>query len=283
MNATLSHLPQDKQQELERVTQLIVEVIRPEKVILYGSYATGEWQEDRYSEKHLVYGFDSDYDLLVITKPGDRRKDYEITSQITNLTRYRAPINVITHDITYLNEKLTLGQYFFMEIIQQGILLYDAGKVALSEPKILTAEERKVLAQQDFDKWFLSAKEFLEGAIFYLDRRQYNISVFQLHQAAERIYNSITLVFTGYKHKTHNLSKLRSSTRKYSKELNDVFNFSSEEDEYLFSLLQKGYIDARYNDDFIIHESELKLLISKVESQMNISKELCKTKIESFN
>src|SRR5947209_4179467 len=125
MQTSLSHLPESKQQELQRVTQLIVETIAPDKIILYGSYATGEWQEDRYTDKHLVYVFDSDYDILVITRSGERRKDYEISSQITNLARYRVPVNVITHDIDYINDKISVGQYFFTEIIKQGILLFD--------------------------------------------------------------------------------------------------------------------------------------------------------------
>ena len=282
MKTSLTHLPESKQQELHRVTQLIVETIAPEKIILYGSYATGEWQEDRYAEKHLVYGYDSDYDLLVVTKAGDRRKDYEITSQITNFARYRAPVNVITHDIDYINNKLSIGQYFFTEIVQQGVLLYDAGNVQFAEPRQLSSAEKKAIAQQDYIKWFQSANEFLKGSKFFRDEESLKISVFILHQAAERFYDTILLVFTGYKPKTHNLEKLRNLSKPYSLKLYSLFPKQTKDEEHLFSLLQKGYIDARYNDSYTITEPELISLIERVEQMKNIVKEVCEEQINAI-
>jgi HEPN domain-containing protein/predicted nucleotidyltransferase len=280
MKTSLSHLPSNKQQELQRVTQLIVETIAPEKIILYGSYATGEWQEDRYTEKHLVYAFDSDYDILVITKSGDMRKDYEITSQITNLARYRVPVNVITHDIDYINEKLSIGQYFFTEIIQQGIVLYDAGTASFIKPKELSAEEKKFIAQQDFDKWFSSALTFLQSAMHAKETLQaYKESVFLLHQSSERAYNTVLLVFTGYKPKTHNLDKLRGLTKKFSSDLYSVFPCNTKLEKNLFSLLQKGYIDARYNEDYSITEEELEALIGRVKQLIQITKDIASTQL----
>ncbi|GAA4736890.1 nucleotidyltransferase domain-containing protein [Flavisolibacter ginsenosidimutans] len=57
MKKSLAHLPESKQQELQRITQLIVETVNPEKIILFGSYATGNWVEDRYTEGHITYGY----------------------------------------------------------------------------------------------------------------------------------------------------------------------------------------------------------------------------------
>jgi uncharacterized protein len=282
MKTSISHLPESKQQELQRVTQLIVETVAPEKIILYGSYATGAWQEDRYAEKHLVYGFDSDYDILVITKTGDRRKDYEISSQLTNRSRYRVPINVITHDMEYINKQLAVGQYFFTEIIKQGILLFDARNEAFSQSKELSSAERKAVAKRDFDKWLTSARTFLKGAKFYLSEKDFKNSVFELHQAAERTYNTVMLVFTGYKPKTHNLDKLRNYTKKFSESLIGVFPLTTKEEEHLFDLLQKGYIDARYSDDYLIKEEELNTLISRVSELQNVTEKICQSKIDSF-
>jgi HEPN domain-containing protein/predicted nucleotidyltransferase len=259
-----------------------VETVQPEKVILYGSYATGQWQEDRYSEKQVVYSFDSDYDILVITKSGERRKDYEISSQITNLARYRVPLNVITHDIDYINEKLSVGQYFFTEIINQGVVLYDSGNTTFSEPKQLSNKEQQAIAKQEFDKWYGSATEFLEGAKFSYQRNNLKVSVFILHQAAERYFDTMLLVFTGYKPKTHNLDKLRTLTKKYSIELFALFSSDNREDERLFSLLVKGYIDARYNDSYFIQKSELNTLIERVEKMREIVADACERRIKSI-
>jgi predicted nucleotidyltransferase len=37
-------------------------------VILFGSFARGNWVFDRYSEDGILYEYASDYDFLIITK-----------------------------------------------------------------------------------------------------------------------------------------------------------------------------------------------------------------------
>lgn len=282
MKTSLSHLPESKQQDLDRITQLIAETADPEKVILFGSYATDKWQEDRYDEQHTVYEFDSDYDILVITKEGDPRKDYEISSQIVNRARYRVPINVITHDIGYINKQLSIGQYFFTEIIGRGILLFDAGNTSFVEPKELTKEERSRIAQKDFEKWFPTSLTFLHLAIHSKDVLKKNKeAAFLLHQSAERTYHAVLLVFTGYKPKTHNLDKLRTLAKKFSPALYSVFPSDTKIEAHLFSLLQKGYIDARYSDTYSITVEELDLLIERVKTLQSIAEKICKVEIQS--
>lgn len=39
MNTTLSHLPEKKQHEIQRIAGIIREVVDPEKIILFGSHA----------------------------------------------------------------------------------------------------------------------------------------------------------------------------------------------------------------------------------------------------
>ena len=75
MRAGLDHLPAAKRRELERVARVLFDEFedavktklsdkrkggRILKLILFGSYARGDWVEDRAS------GYISDYDLLVI-------------------------------------------------------------------------------------------------------------------------------------------------------------------------------------------------------------------------
>jgi HEPN domain-containing protein len=227
----------------------------------------------------VLLDYESDYDILVVTKPGDVRKDYEITDQIVNRCRYRVPVNVITHDIDYVNEQLRKGQYFFSDIVKEGILLYDAGRSQFQKPKELSVEERKTIAEADFQKWFTSANEFLIDARNAYDRNSFKNSIFHLHQATERTYNAIMLVYTGYKPKTHNLDKLRSFTKEFSKELLNIFPKNNKEEEYLFDLLQKGYIDARYKDDYSINKEELSILFERYKHMQEITERLCIKKI----
>ena len=160
--------------------------VDPEKVILFGSHATGRWVERRYTEGGITYEYISDYDILVITKTGESRKDYEVQDLIENRCVYKTPVTVITHDIDFINKMLTEGQYFFTDIEKEGILLYDAGNIALAERKALSRLEAKAIAQQYFEQWFYSALRFLKGAGFYLREKDLKEGVFNLHQAVNQ-------------------------------------------------------------------------------------------------
>ena len=283
MNTSLEHLPEHKQKQLKEITEIIVKAVDPEKVILFGSHATGRWVEHRYTEGGITYEYISDYDILVITKSGEQRKDYEVQDLIENRCVYKTPVTVITHDIDFINKMLTEGQYFFTDIEKEGILLYDAGNIPLAERKPLSRWEAKSVAQQYYDQWFISAKEFVEVAAFCLQRQQLKIGAFNLHQATERTYNAIILVETGYKPKTHNLDKLKRYSKRFSEELESVFPYNTPEEKHLFDLLKRGYIDARYKDHYEITAEELAQLIERVSSLQIIAEKICQEKIASFD
>lgn len=46
MKTTLDHLPEQKQQELQRAVEILREETQAEMIILFGSYARGDWVED---------------------------------------------------------------------------------------------------------------------------------------------------------------------------------------------------------------------------------------------
>jgi predicted nucleotidyltransferase len=93
MKRSLAHLPQHKRDELN----LIVKIIRrrfpsAHMIVLFGSFARGQWVEDIYTQGHITYEYISDFDILVLTR-------------------------------------LKEGQYFFSDIKKEGIILYDSGKL----------------------------------------------------------------------------------------------------------------------------------------------------------
>jgi uncharacterized protein len=46
MKTSLSHLPEAKQDALKTVTEIVIARVPAEMIILFGSYARGEWVED---------------------------------------------------------------------------------------------------------------------------------------------------------------------------------------------------------------------------------------------
>ncbi len=282
MKTSLEHLPISKQADIQHIVELILKKIQPEKIILFGSYATGKWVEDRYTEGHIMYEYISDYDILVITRRDERKKDYEIQDQVINTFRPRTPINIIANDIDKVNQDLERSQYFFTDIKKEGILLYDAGNIPLAEARELSNAEKKQIAQDDYDQWSKTGNEFLISAVSNAERNSNNIATFELHQASEAIYNAVMLVFTGYKPKTHNIEMLYHYNKNHSKELAMVFPQNTDEETHLFKLLKSGYIDARYNKDFTITPEELQTLITRVTRLKDIAEQICTEKIRSF-
>ncbi len=81
MNTSLEHLPAHKQKQLREITGIIVKAVYLEKVLLFGSHATGRSVEHRYTEGGVIYEYISDYEILIITKSGESRNHYEVQDQ----------------------------------------------------------------------------------------------------------------------------------------------------------------------------------------------------------
>jgi predicted nucleotidyltransferase/HEPN domain-containing protein len=287
---SLSYLPQIKQDQILQVVDIIKEVANPEKTILFGSYAKGTWVEDKYFENGTSYEYISDFDFLIVTKDSTE-KEYEILDKIINRCRnlFKTPVNAIIHDIEYVNDGLSIGQYFFTDIISEGVLLYEKENIKFSIPRILSNGEMKEIAQRYFDKWFTTASNFVDFSNNAFDsllkkKKSLNDAAFLLHQACERLYNTILLVFTGYKPKTHNLDKLRQYCKPLSEEIFSIFPFPIDNlfEAHLFDLLKRGYIDARYKEDYIITEAEFRTLLIRINSMRVIVKRISIQKINSF-
>jgi predicted nucleotidyltransferase len=126
MKSSLSHLPQIKQEQILQITEIIKEVAKPEKIILFGSYAKGKQVEHKYKGSDgVVYEYISDYDFLVVTKNSPikaYKPDHEITTGLKKLNRLLI-FNIEIHEIDYINEGLEFGQYFFSDIVKEDILL----------------------------------------------------------------------------------------------------------------------------------------------------------------
>jgi uncharacterized protein len=284
MKTSISHLPENKQHEINRIVEIIREVVNPEKIILFGSYAKGNWIEDRYTDKHgTLYEYISDYDFLVVTK-NNAEKTYTQESIIMDkVSHFKPPINLEIHEIDYIDRGLEDGEYFFVDIINDGILLSDKNRIQFAESRKLSDTERKQKSQRYFDTWFPQAEEFIIDCRNAFIRNSLKKSVFELHQAVECLYYVTLLVFTDYKPKTHNLWKLRKKTKPYSQELFQVFKAETDmNEEHLFDLLKRGYVDARYRADYEINSTELSTLIEKAIALQAIVERICIEKISSL-
>ena len=287
MKKTLSHLPQHKRAELK----LIIRIIRKQfpsahMIILFGSYARGQWVEDTYTEGHITYEYISDFDILVLTRLKKTAQNQANQSRVDNIIlqhkAIKTPVSVIYHSVGQVNYRLREGHYFFSDIKKEGIVLFDTGKLKLERCRKLSPAKRKQIAKEDFNMWFKSAKGFYGMYEDALRKREYKIAAFLLHQAVERFYGAVMLVFTGYKPKRHNIETLGRRVSGCDAEFLKVFPRATKEQDERFKLLKKAYIDARYKKDYKITKKQLEYLSKRVKILQRLTKKICKEKIESF-
>src|SRR5690606_1745568 len=202
MQTGLDHLPPAKQRELAEVVRILFEEFetahargnadwnrkgRILKVILYGSYARGDWVDDP------IGGYHSDYDILVVVNY-DRLTEFEhwsaaedrLMREVTIAKTRTAPVSFIVHSLKDVNAQLERGRPFFVDIIEQGIALYGAEGFEFAQPRNLPPEEARVEAEKHFEKWFRSATAFRSMARTAIEEENFNEAAFVFHQAAER-------------------------------------------------------------------------------------------------
>jgi len=276
MKTSLEHLPARKQQQLRAVVALLREAAPVEMVILFGSHARGDWVEDHRT------GYQSDLDILVaVASPAVAEKsmlwgDIEARAEaLPGMT----PVNIIAHDFKFLNKALERGQYFFADIEKEGVLLFDSGAFRFTSKRAPTVAERRAQAEEDFEYWATSAAEFYDTHRDDLAKGRYSKSAFELHQAAERYFAALLLTFTAYKPVTHNLEKLANQAASLHPALRAALPRAAGEEERLFALLKKAYIDARYKKKYRITAEELTVLGDRVRELGVLVESACREKL----
>jgi len=288
MKDSLAHLPQEKQVELEIIRDIILEKIPDVRmVVLFGSYARGEQVEDIHIENHATHVYESDFDILVTTKlkkvADDPDAHDRVEKAIEATKQVQTPYSIIYHTFNYVREMILEGHYFFVDIKKEGVELYHKrGKFSLGAAKILTPQERKQIAEEYFKQWFKSAKGFYRFYEVGIEEKNLKGAAFQLHQATERFYSAVTLVFVNYRFRTHDIEMLGRKAVSYNAEFARVFPCETKQEDKAFKLLKKAYIDARYKKEYRITKKQLEYLAKRVKILQRLTKKICVAKIDSF-
>jgi predicted nucleotidyltransferase len=102
------------EQELKRVTEILVRDYSPERVILFGSLATGavhEW---------------SDIDLAIVKDTP--RRFIDRIGDVLQLTHPQVGLNVVVYTPQEVDQMSASDHYFWVdEIAKKGKVLYDRG------------------------------------------------------------------------------------------------------------------------------------------------------------
>ena len=99
------------QAAIRRFAREIAEKFKPEKIILFGSHATGRADAG------------SDVDLLVVMDHPGSPMDQAVAIRL--FLNYRQPLDVLVRTPAELRQRLDLGDWFLREVVETGTILYE--------------------------------------------------------------------------------------------------------------------------------------------------------------
>jgi predicted nucleotidyltransferase/HEPN domain-containing protein len=293
---SLEHLPAPKRAELLRVVEELkrsfaeaISTKRAErlkngrilKIVLFGSYARGDWVEDP------VGRYFSDFDLLVVVDHEDLTDADYWDAALWRTTpgvsaRQRTPVSFIVHSLDDVNRQLERGRSFFIDILREGVVLEDTPKAAFVQPGELSPKLALEEAQESFEDWMSSANGFLKGVRFYIAEDEKKLAAFNLHQATEHLYHCVLLVLTLYSPKSHNLVFLRRRCEPLDARLRTVWPHENKFEKRCFELLRAAYVKARYSKHYRITEEELAWLTERVVELREVVRTICLERLDAL-
>jgi uncharacterized protein len=300
MRTDLDHLPERQQDELRRIVAVLVtefekavaggtqpfrKSARILKIILFGSYARGDWVDEPLN------GYQSDFDLLVIVGHEKLTEiaDYWYVAEDRILRDETIPrtVNIIVHTLQEVNDALATGQYFFTDIARDGIVLYELPGHPLATPKPATAKEAYEAARGYFQAKRPDAERWVSTATFQLSQSGEDLgfkklAAFSLHQATETLYACVLLVLTLYFPRSHNIKFLRSLAEQADARLVEAWPRDSRIDRRRFELLKRAYVEARYSPNYEIGADDLEALVASVGRLREIVEVVCRERLETL-
>jgi len=281
MKSDLDHLPERQQQELAHVrTTLLAEfeaarnkgaggtsdsrrVGKVRKIILFGSYARDDWVDEPEN------GYQSDFDLLIIVSH-QKLTDiaaywWEAENKIMADPSVGRIVNIIVHDLSEVNQAIGKGEYFWTDIVSDGVMLYEEPGYPLAVPKPMTPQDAVEMAERYFKAWIEKIDSALRTSALQADGGAENVvwrrdRAFSLHQATERAYICFLLVHTFYAPRSHNIKFLRSLAEDLDKRLVEAWPREQRLDRRRFETLKRAYVEARYSDQYDISVEDLNIV-----------------------
>jgi len=100
------------QKAIDQVVEQIVEKFKPQKIILFGSYARGNPRPE------------SDVDMLVVMDTS--LKESNISLEIHRHLNVMFGLDLVVYTPKRLKERVDMGDWFVRDILKEGKILYEA-------------------------------------------------------------------------------------------------------------------------------------------------------------
>lgn len=278
MRSSFEHLPDVQRHDLERVLEILFrgfgEVIRRRsarhcgqilKVIQYGHSHPAETRSAEQQPQR-------DYNLLVVVSSdehanvadywtqafGELDRAYEISHELSART------HIVVHSLAELNRELGRGRPYFVDIVREGVALFESSDEPLASPSKMSPERAYSEAEENFDECSANAAGFMRTASHAIADGDNKVAAFLLNQAAEQLYHCVLLTETLHTTRSHNLNFLRSQAERVAPEVIPVWPRHSRFEERTWELLRRAYTEARFSKHFRITAEQLAWLAERL-------------------
>lgn len=151
--------------------------------------------------------FKCDYCLLIVTETATRI-DYEM-QDFANTNYRQGTITIISHGRQSVIDAVQLNSRFFISVLTYGKLLYSKDGLLHGDllPSYIPAKGA-IKALKHYEYRIPLADGFLMCASECLEKEQFGIGAFMLHQAVEQTCICLVRVHIAYRSEFHNLYRL---------------------------------------------------------------------------
>ena len=269
---SLEIVPEAIQVEVGLVVDCVKQMFAEEELAmiwLFGSYTRGEAIRDRRidPDSGIVSEYHSDVDILVVVYEQDTLDDgqrwVELQEAISRHSQIRSCIHLINESLPNINHALAHSEYFYMDVISEGIVVYNNGTV-LAQPEELSPAERRSHSIDYFQRFYKLAYGFQRSLKGHYQLNDLPSAIYSLHQMTEHLFFAYLLVFTHYKPRTHKLRQLKEETALIDPEINNIFLIANKADEDRFKFFDDAYVDSHYLLHYEVEPEALDVLIKQV-------------------
>ena len=248
-------LTENFNEEQSQLLQIILEAVPAQQVYLLGSTLLQRRTETVFMPEAPSCRRAGHYYLLVLVK--EEVNCAEMQDKLENTCRRLIPVTILVMNSDSFIAWLLAGHAFAHTVQQRAVLLHgeaivDPNLQAIEAPVPYAAKQK----WQDQEK----VKAFFAGAELFIIRKEYKMAAFMLHQCAEQALLTLFKKGSGLHVNTHNLDKLVRYCTMVNYTISDILPRNNEQQERLFQLLQRAYIDTRYKNDYNITLADLEAI-----------------------
>jgi HEPN domain-containing protein/predicted nucleotidyltransferase len=182
--------------ELDTLVAAIIERVKPELLLLFGSRARGDAHAD------------SDYDLMLVVRDGE---DAESWRKIANeiCSSIKAPVDILARTVSEYQRRQNDPGFLDWLVSREGRLLYSSGNVPQASPRSDRIRERP---GDGVDLWIARAESDFQETLNSLGSANpsWDAVCFHAHACIEKLLKALIVAGGSYPPRTHWLRTLMS-------------------------------------------------------------------------